>query len=452
MADTGPEVGPETFEDMADADHRIENLLGGKIQSEHEGTSNLQKMKTGGKIVKENGDKDQNHSNKRSGPLPSHKELKDKYSQFFSKQTQVGNEKEKENVINHFAHSEYDINKIESGPVLLEQEVYGNIGKAINEYRSMTEKVKTAQDININTLKEFVRILINETGPNQNSSLLLVNLVGTADDNYFASHSINVLIFTLIIAIESSKLMMEKVQTPEVSKDFFKTRICSLKTFKESELVDLGVAALLHDIAVKVKFPDIAINSNLSFRDQLEFKRHSIESYRMVEELKISRDIELAILQHHEHLDGGGYPDGISERVINRYAKVLALADHYENLSFVNPFTPAIGPVAAINQLLRKEKSAYDGDLLISFLKATSLFPLGSFILLSSGEIGMVVETDNKTMQKPKVKILFSKGKVQVKKPFILDLNEYSDVRVSRAVHPREIKSVLPDIRRQLGL
>ncbi|HEO64436.1 MAG TPA: hypothetical protein ENI73_01055, partial [Spirochaetes bacterium] len=165
-----------------------------------------------------------------------------------------------------------------------------------------------------------------------------------------------------------------------------------------------------------------------------------------------SRDIELAILQHHEQLDGGGYPDGISERVINRYAKVLALADHYESLSFANPFTPAIGPVAAINQLLKKEKSAYDGDLLISFLKATSLFPLGSFILLSSGEIGMVVETDKKTMQKPKVKILFSKGKVQVKKPILLDLNEYPDIRVSRAVHPREVKTVLPEIRKQLGL
>ncbi len=450
--DTTPEVGPDTFEDLADADHRIENLLGGKIQVDHEGTSDIDKIKNRDRVIKGDGNKDQSPSNKRSGPLPTHKELKDKYSQFFSKQTQIGNEKEKENVIDHFAHSEYDINKIESGPVLLEEIVYGNIGKAINEYRSMTAHIKSAKEINVSKLKEFVQALINETGPNQNSSLLLVNLVGSSNEDYFASHSINVLIFTLIIAIESSKMMMEKVQTPEISKDFFKTRLCSLKTFKEKELIDLGVAALLHDISVKVKFPDIAVNSNLSFRDQLEFKRHSIESFRMVEELKIDRDIELAILQHHEQLDGGGYPDGISERVINRYAKVLALADHYENLSFVNPFTPAIGPVAAINQLLRKEKSAYDGDLLISFLKATSLFPLGSFILLSSGEIGMVVETDKKTMQKPKVKILFSKDKVQVKKPVLLDLNEYPDIRVSRAVHPREVKTALPQIRKQLGL
>lgn len=432
-----------------ETDQHLEQIIGGKIHVKSEDNKDLSKMDQGGLL---HGDADP-YSHLKS--LVTEEELIDKYHDFFDLNLKGLSEKdevEKKKMIDQFAQSEFAVNKIENGPVLEHKEVYQNLDQQIEEFQLITKDARSVFDISLDKLRKLVKSLIEQTGPNQNSSLLLVNLISPDYHDYFASHSLNVCIFSLIIAIESTKLMMQKIQTPEISRDFFKSRLCSLKTFNEKEIEEIGLTALLHDVYLKIKFPELKVSTNFSFRDQLEYKRHSIESYRMVQKLNLNPEIERGVLHHHERLDGTGYPDGITERVISRYGKVISLADHYERLTFLNPFHSALGPIGAINQILKKDKTAYDGDLLICFLKATSLFPLGSFVELNTGEIGMVVEIDKAAMQKPKVKILYSRNKRQVSKPIIIDLNEYAQVKISRAVHPKEVKSSLPEIHKQLEL
>lgn len=439
------------FEDNnIETDQHLEQIIGGKIHIKSQDTKDLHKMEQGGLLQ---GQGEDPYSHLRS--LVSEEELVDKYHDFFDlnlKGLSDEDEAEKKKMIDQFAQSEFAVNKIESGPVLEHKEVYQNLDQQIEEFQQITKDARSVFDLNLDKLRRLVKALVEQTGPNQNSSLLLLNLISPDYHDYFASHSLNVCIFSLIIAIESSKLMMQKVKTPEISRDFFKSRLCSNKTFNEKEIEEIGLTALLHDIYVKIKFPELKVTSNFTFRDQLEYKRHSIESYRMIQKLNLNAEIERGVLHHHERLDGTGYPDGLNERVISRYGKVISLADHYERLAFLNPFQSALGPIGAINHLLKKDKTAYDGDFLICFLKATSLFPLGSFVELNTGEIAMVVEIDKAAMQKPKVKILFSKNNRQVKNTVILDLNEYAQVKISRAVHPREIKSAFPEIHKQLDL
>ncbi len=426
-------------EDVAEADSKILNLLGKKKLSGAHESSEFDRLK---KMEREN-------------LVKPREEYFEKYKTKLSnslKGLSTDNERERDKIIEHFSLSEYDIAKIESGPVFDEKTIYNNLHNNMDEFRNIMSNLKHFEDINIVYLRKFVKSLIQNTGPNQNSSKLLINLLSPTIEDYFSIHSINVCIFTLIIALESSKIMHKKILTPEVSKNFNRTRICTLKTFTEEEMIDLGVASLLHDIYIKKRYPDLTIESSINFREHLEYKRHSIESFRISEKLNINRDMQLAILQHHEQLDGLGYPDGIHENVINRYAKVIALADRYESLTFVNPFTPVIGPIATISHLLKNEKTAFDGDLMMAFLKATSLFPLGSFVMLNSGELGIVTDINEQSMQKPKIKILFSKNNVQLTEPVIIDLYEYPDLKVEKAVHPREIRFMLPTITKQLNL
>ncbi len=446
MADSNQKTDPEYNSD--DTASRLEHIVG-KISKKKEErlTSSDFSLKTvdPGKVTPP----------KQSEPVLNEEELRKKYASRFSEKLgslSASDEKEKQAIIERFTLSELAINKIESGPVQEDKAVYHGLEQKIKELSKVTLNFKDILDLKLPDLRKIVREIIEQTGPNKNSSILLLNLIDSAEFGYHIAHATNVCIFTLVIAIETSKMMMQKILLPEVSKDFSKTRLCSLKTFNEDELIDLGLAALVHDIHLKKMFPDIDIDTSLSFRDQLEYKRHPVETARMLEQININREIKIAVLQHHERLDGKGYPDGIHESVFSRYSRVIALADRYESLSFLNPFTPAIGPMGSINRLLKHEKAGFDGDLIISFLKSSSLFPPGSFLLLTSGEIGMVYEVDNEKMQRPKVKILFSKNKKQVKEPILLDLNNYPELRVERAVHPREIKTALPMVKQQLGL
>ena len=452
MSDT--KTNTNIFENTRDADSKIEHLLGSKIRVKTDDISTIEKIRREGQqSVRSN--RPQNIISGNLGENSSQEDYKSKYETYFSDKIRSGGsgtEEEKKSLIHKFAISDYSINKLERGTIFDNNVVIQNIESTIEDFKSILASAKDVENLNISKLKALVRSFIEQTGPNQNASLLLVNLVNSPEEDYFYTHSINVCIFSLIIAIEVSKLMLHKVTSPEIHKDYNKTRLCGQKTFTENELVDLGVAAFIHDIYLKKKFSSLSVNMNMTFRDQLEYKRHSIESFRIAEKFGLNRDIQLAIMQHHECLDGKGYPDGIHENVFNRYAKIISLADRYESLAFLNPFTPVFGPIGAINHILKKEKSSFDADLLISFLKATSLFPLGSFVLLNTGEIAVVFEISNESLQKPKVKILFSKNKVELKEAISIDLNDYPDIKVERAVHPREVKSVLATVRAQLKL
>lgn len=172
----------------------------------------------------------------------------------------------------------------------------------------------------------------------------------------------------------------------------------------ESEMYKIGIAGLLHDIG-KTKIPNELLNKEGPLTDE-EFhvmRQHSLFGYAILKDKEeISEDILTGVLQHHEKLNGNGYPLGVPAEKISIYAKIIALADIYDALVTERPYKKAFSPRDAVEMIMAMTDEL-DIDVMRSFLDSVILYPVGSNVQLSNGERARVVANDSKYILRPKV-------------------------------------------------
>ena len=178
------------------------------------------------------------------------------------------------------------------------------------------------------------------------------------------------------------------------------------------QIYEIGVAGLLHDIG-KTKVPLEILNKPARLNDE-EFaimKQHSVYSYRMVQNNPdFNNEIALTVLQHHEKINGSGYPMGVSESQITPYAKILSVADIYDALVTERPYKPAFTQRDAV-EMIMSMTNELDMKAMKSFLESMILYPVGSIVELSNGEKAKVVRNSPHYILRPTVVGLTS-GKV----------------------------------------
>jgi len=166
-------------------------------------------------------------------------------------------------------------------------------------------------------------------------------------------------------------------------------RIIRFKTFTKEELVKLGFAAFVHDIYFKKAFPGLTPNRKLgTLSDQSNIEKHASESYHIMKGFEMDYHVNKAVLQHHERVDGSGFPDGVTERMFSKYTSIISFAERYVSLTQANPFNPVYHPTAALKHIMTKEKEGFDTDVIISFAKASTMVPIGSWVQLENSLIG----------------------------------------------------------------
>ncbi len=104
--------------------------------------------------------------------------------------------------------------------------------------------------------------------------------------------------------------------------------------FSQQQVYEIGIAGLLHDIG-KSQIPNEVLNKAGRLTDE-EFtlmKQHSVFGYRiLMEKNELSNDIRLGVLQHHEKINGRGYPMGVDMSKISPFARIISVADIYDAL------------------------------------------------------------------------------------------------------------------------
>ena len=182
--------------------------------------------------------------------------------------------------------------------------------------------------------------------------------------------------------------------------------------FSEEEVCDVGVAGLLHDLG-KSKVPTEVLNKPGKLTNE-EFdimKKHPIYSYNILKDNKGIKDsVKLAVLQHHEKINGQGYPMGLSSSQICKFAKILAVVDIYDALVTERPYKEAFTQRDAVEMLMAMTYEL-DMDSLKGFLGSVILYPVNCVVQLSNGEYAKVVENYTDYILRPKVVGLQS-GKV----------------------------------------
>ena len=140
--------------------------------------------------------------------------------------------------------------------------------------------------------------------------------------------------------------------------------------FSEDRVEGLRVAGLLHDIG-KLSIP-IEILSKPGKLSRIEFdlvKEHSKTGYNILKTIEFPWPVAKTVLQHHERMDGSGYPEGLSGKDILLEARILGVADVVEAMSSHRPYRPALGIGKALEEISDKSGSLYDPAVASACLK-----------------------------------------------------------------------------------
>ena len=178
------------------------------------------------------------------------------------------------------------------------------------------------------------------------------------------------------------------------------------------EIHEIGMAGLLHDVG-KTKIPPEILNKPGRLNDD-EFeimRQHSVYSYRIIQSnADLSEEVKLAVLQHHEKINGAGYPMAVAGNQITPYAKVLSVADIYDALVTERPYKSAFSQREAVEMIMSMTQEL-DLFAMESFLQSMILYPVDSIVELSNGEKAKVVKNSPYYILRPTVVGLAS-GKV----------------------------------------
>lgn len=159
----------------------------------------------------------------------------------------------------------------------------------------------------------------------------------------------------------------------------------------------LGLSAILHDIG-KMAIPISVLNKpgKLTSEEFARVKTHAERGKEYLEKAGFNdEEILGGVCFHHERLDGEGYPLGLTDQKIPRFAKIISVVDIYDALTSHRPYRTPMQPSEAVEYLMGNCGSALELSFVQAFLRRVELYPVGCCVLLSDGRKAIVVNNAN---------------------------------------------------------
>ncbi|MBZ0263623.1 HD domain-containing protein [bacterium] len=215
--------------------------------------------------------------------------------------------------------------------------------------------------------------------------------------------------------------------------------------YPDSEISRLAQAAFIHDVGKPLLKTQLGNLHRLDFNEEQlnEYKNHPRVGAELVDQDRnVDYRIPLTILQHHEHQDGSGFPEGIkgsklaptmdrpNKDVIFRLAEILAVANYFDNLIKGRIAKKLITPMEAVEVLLEKTPSWFNPFVTEMAVSVINVFPVGSNVIVQDcREVGLidyggvVAEVNEHDLHRPKVVLLFDRRKQRLATPLIVDFS-----------------------------
>lgn len=248
-------------------------------------------------------------------------------------------------------------------------------------------------------------------------TIALIELMNSGDpDEPLVFHSLNVAILSMLVGKEFS--------------------------LSEEELFNLGLGALVHDIGMFSLPQDLRLTT-AGFAHAGAKQGMHIESGRRTVE-RISDFPEAAkeiIVQHHERLNGQGYPKGLRDQEISFLSKIVMVVDEYDDLCN-NPNRPQnLTPYETLSYLYQnlrvKRQGEFSEDVLVTLIRILGVYPPGTLVELSNGSIGTVVNINSACRTNPQV-LLYAPD-IPRDEAIIFDMAEDEDLKIIKSLRPREV-------------
>ena len=271
--------------------------------------------------------------------------------------------------------------------------------EALQVTREFITDVRAGKRIQVDKVKENVEDMIDSVLRNRSALKALLKI--KSYDEYTFTHSLNV----AVLAISFGRHL-------EMGK---------------SDLFDLCLGAIFHDVG-KTGIPDEIINKPGRLTDE-EFtivKKHPEISARILSEQPDDfSPIVISIARHHhERSNGSGYPDSLAGDAIHSFATIAGISDVYDALSSDRVYHKGMLPHEALKIVFGLRGEHFSPQWVDLFIQSIGIYPIGSLVELSTGEIAVVYEVNDKMLLKPKIRLVMDSNKRFRSDNKIVDLND----------------------------
>lgn len=216
----------------------------------------------------------------------------------------------------------------------------------------------------------------------ENKKLVLrAQSIVPANANYLVSHAVRTSIVSIILGLT-----------------------LKLPAFR---LIELGAASVLHEMGMVKLPPQLYMAGRiLTPVEKRSVTTHTILGYNLLKERQVPLAVCIAVLEHHERMNGSGYPRGLPGDKISLYARIIMVACSYDALTSVRPYKEAKDGYAGMVDMLRNEGKQYDETVIKALVYSLSIYPIGSHVLLTNGKRALVIDVNSDNPRYPEVQVI----------------------------------------------
>ena len=251
--------------------------------------------------------------------------------------------------------------------------------KAVKEYKREFTSWRSGVKLDISKVRLIVMPLL-ETYMEHEKMLVLLNEYSNRKE-YLYHHAISVGVLSTAIAKQLG--------------------------YSKGITLQLGLAGTMADCGMSKISPVLLEKAAFLTKDEFtEVKKHPIYSYQMMQESPLLRsDAKLAVLQHHERLDGSGYPRGDKEEKISQLSQIMAVADVFHAMTCERVYRAKESPYRVAEMLMEEDFGKFDLNVLNALYKIIGTPKIGDQVFLSNGDSGEVVSLNTEKSLRPIVKL-----------------------------------------------
>jgi len=222
-----------------------------------------------------------------------------------------------------------------------------------------------------------------------------------------------------------------------------------------ADLRALAIGGMLMDVGKLRVNPDLLRTDRpLSEHEEVELQEHVSGGVALLQEKgMMNQDVLDMVAHHHERYDGSGYPHGLSGDAIPPVARIAAIVDAYDALTTHRSYAAAVSPSEAIRIIYAGRDQEFQAELVEAFIQAVGIYPAGTIVELSSGEIGVVVAESRTRRMLPKVTVLLDPDKNRLPEGKLVDLlkeaehrAEGEELRIRKSLEPGAFGIDLNDV------
>ncbi len=271
---------------------------------------------------------------------------------------------------------------------------------AKSHIKLLLTSVQLGQALSTKEVHGVVSECVNKVMQNPNALLWLTRLKNS--DDYTAEHSINVSLLAIALG---RHMEMERW-----------------------ELENLGICALLHDIG-KMNVADEILNKPgpLTPTEFSEMAKHTIYAKKLLlERSDIYPGAVDVAYNHHERLDGKGYPRGIDASKISMFTRIVTIVDAYDAMTSDRCYKKGLSSLDALRIINKHKGTQFDAVAAQKFIAMIGLYPPGYLMEMKNGEVGIILSHDKGYQLRPKVIMVLDKHK-NPQPESIINLSQYPE-------------------------